>query len=268
MLHACWNAVVKQADDKVFSMTAVVLGHIPLTCVALLLSPIPAPESWPFIVGSVSLHIGYQFFLLFAYRNGDFTQVYPIARGSAPLIVAFVSAVFLGVVFSGMQTAAILMIGVGLMSLFLVRNADGLHNPKGGWLAIATGCFIAAYSLVDGLGARQAGTAFGYYAWLTVFQTVVFCTIVAMRRPGILRRVLNEGRKTALLGGSASFAAYAIVIWGFTKAPIALVSALRETSIIFALLIGVIIMNERLNLAKVVSTAITLCGAVILRLSR
>ncbi len=268
-LHASWNALVKHADDKVLSMSAVVLGHAPFALIAMLAAPTPAPESWPFIAGSVVLHMGYQFFLLFAYRNGDFTQVYPIARGSAPLIVAFVSAAFLGVVFSSLQITAIMMIGIGLMSLFLVRSADGLHNSKAGGLALATGCFIAGYSLVDGLGARQSGTALGYYAWLSLVQAIAFASVIMVRRPNILARIVGkEVRRITIFGGGASFCAYAIVIWGFTKAPIALVSALRETSIVFALLIGVFFMKERMNLAKLVSTAVTLSGAVLLRISR
>jgi len=267
-LHASWNALVKHADDKFLSMSAVVLGHAPFALAAMLITPLPAPESWPYLAGGVALHLGYQFFLLFAYRNGEFTQVYPIARGSAPLIVAFVSTAFLGVVFSTLQTTAIMMIGVGLMSLILVRNADGARNAKAGGLALATGCFIAAYSLVDGLGARQAGTALGFFAWLSLFNTIIFAAIMTACKPGLIRRVAREGRRIAIIGGGASFFAFAIVIWGFTKAPIALVTALRETSIVFALLIGVFFMKERMNLAKIVSIAVTLSGAVLLRLSR
>lgn len=267
-LHASWNAMVKHSGDKFTSVTAVVVGHSPLALVALTFVPSPAPQSWPYILAGMTLHVFYQLFLLFSYRIGDLTQVYPIARGSAPMIVAAVSVAILGVELSSAETVAVLMIGIGIMSLVLTRGADGLHNPKAAMLALTTGCFIAGYSLVDGLGARLAGTAVGFYSWLTIGNTIVFSTIMSIARPGVLRRVAGEGRWIALIGGSASYAAFAIVIWAFTQAPIALVTALRETSIIFALLIGVGFLKERLSLIKVASTALTISGAILLKVSR
>jgi len=268
MLHAVWNAVVKGGRDKHLGMTAVVLGHAPLALLALPFVPLPASQSWPWLAGGVGLHIGYQLFLLMSYRIGDLTQVYPIARGTAPMLVAGVSLVFLGVELSSGELLAIAMIGIGIMSLALVRQQDGLRNGRAAVMAFATGCFIASYSLVDGLGARQAGTAVGFYAWLTIINALIFALIMGLRRPGLLRRLPTEALPAFVFGGSASFVAYALVIWSFTHAPIALVTALRETSIIFALLIGVVFLKERLDLVKLASTAITLSGAILLRFSR
>jgi drug/metabolite transporter (DMT)-like permease len=268
VLHAVWNAVMKSGHDKHLSMTAIVLGHAPIALVAVFIAPLPDPASWPYLIAGVALHIGYQLFLLTSYRFGDLTQVYPIARGTSPLLVAGVSVVFLGVALSSLEILAILMIAVGVMSLSLVRQKDGLRNSRAAALAFATGCFIAGYSLVDGLGARQAGTALGVYAWLSLTNAFVFAIIMAVAKPGLIRRIHIDAVPALVIGGGGSFIAYGLVIWAFTQAPIALVTALRETSIIFALLIGVFFLKERLDLAKVASTVITLSGAILLRFAR
>lgn len=268
ILHATWNAVVKGSGDKYVGMTAIVLGHAPIALVAMMLAPTPDWSSWPFFLGGVALHTGYQLFLLNSYRIGDLTQVYPIARGTAPILVALVSVGFLGVTLSTQQLFPVFMIAVGIMSLSFVRRGDGLRNPRAAILAFATGCFIAGYSLVDGLGARQAGTALGFYASLSFANAVVFAIIMRVTRPGVITRIRTEGRLAFLVGGVASFAAYALVVWSFTQAPIALVTALRETSIIVALLIGVFFLKERLDLFKVASTVVTISGAILMRFAR
>ncbi len=267
-LHAIWNALAKGGSDIHLAMTAVVLGHTPIALAILPFVPWPAPQSWPYLAFGIALHAGYQLLLLASYRIGDLTQVYPIARGTAPLIVAGVSVVFLGVELTLLELLAILTIGAGIMSLSLVRQSDGRRNVKASSLAFLTGCFIAGYSLVDGTGARLAGTALGFYGWLTIGNSIVFAAYIALTRPGVLRLLPVRAKRTFVLGGSASFLAYALVIWSFTQAPIALVTALRETSIIFALFIGVIFLREKLDLAKVASTFVTLLGAALLRFSK
>ncbi|RCK48737.1 membrane protein [Thalassospira profundimaris] len=268
LMHALWNALIKGGQDKMLNMTAVIFGHAPLLLVLLPFTSLPAPESWPYLIGSVMLHLGYQWFLIASYRFGDLSQVYPIARGSAPLIVAAISVLFLGVVLSPIESSAILLIGCGIISLCLVRKADGLRNARAALLALITGCFISAYSLTDGTGARLAGNVLDYYAWHTLGNIVVFGLYAHMRRPDILRDIARTGKRAFFIGGSASFIAYSTVMWAFTQAPIALVVALRETSIVFALLIGVFFLGEKLNLIKLASTMMTLCGAVLLRFSR
>lgn len=268
VLHASWNALVKGSGDKALSVTAVVVGHVPPALLVLFFVPLPLPASWPYIVVGALLHIGYQLFLMNAYRFGDLTQVYPIARGVAPLIVTVVSVSLLGVILLPLQLAAIALIAIGIMSLALVRHADGLRNPRAAALAVATGCFIAGYSLNDGLGARLSGNSFAFYSWVTILNFAAFMPIMAIANPGITTRLWRKGAKLLAIGGTASFIAYALVTWAFTQAPIAIVTALRETSIIFALLIGVIYLKERLDLAKVIATTLTLAGAALLRLAR
>ena len=268
ILHAVWNALVKGGTDKHLAMAAVVLGHTPLAIAVLPFVPAPAPASWPYLGAGIGLHVGYQLFLLRSYRLGDLTQVYPIARGTAPLLVAGISVLFLGVHLSPIEMVAILTIGAGIISLSLVRQNDGSRNAQAALMAFATGCFIAAYSLVDGLGARLAGTALGFYGWLAIGNALVFAAFTLAHKPGLLGKVPKQAKRVFVIGGGASFAAYALVIWAFTQAPIALVTALRETSIIFALLIGVIFLKEKLDLAKVFATMVTLLGAALLRFAK
>ncbi len=270
LLHATWNALVKGGADKRVTMGAVMLGHVPLALAALAFVPLPAVESMPYLAASVALHAGYQLFLLKSYEMGDLTQVYPIARGSAPLIVALVSVTILGVHLKGAELLAIAVIGIGILSLTLVRRSDGLHNPQAAMLALVTGLFIASYSLVDGLGARLAGTSVGFYAWSALGNGMLLVAYLGVAAPRALRNIwaTRAGRRVFVIGGSASYVAYTVVTWAFTQAPIALVTALRETSIVFALLIGVVFLKERLDLIKLAATAMTLCGAFLLRMAR
>jgi len=270
LLHATWNALVKVGGDKHASMTAVVIGHLPVALVILPFVPVPDVAALKWLLAGIALHLGYQLFLIAGYRVGDLTQVYPVARGTAPLIVAGVSIGFLGVALSRPELLAIGLIGAGILSLALVRRADGTRNPRAVAMALGTGGFIAAYSLVDGIGARIAGTSIGFWTWAAIGNASLFCLWTAVAKPGLLQRV---GRDRPLLlkgliGGTASFVAYGVVIWAFTLAPIALVTALREVSIVFGLLIGVGILGERLDLAKVASTMLTVVGAGLLRLAR
>jgi drug/metabolite transporter (DMT)-like permease len=268
LLHASWNFLVKRTADKHLSMSAMALGHAPFAAAALLFAPTPRPQSLPYLFAGALLHTGYQLFLLNSYRIGDLSQVYPLARGVAPLIVAGVSYAFLGIDLSRAELAAILMIGTGIMSLAMVRRSDGLRNGRAASLAIVTGGFIAAYSLVDGLGARQAGTALGFYGGLSLVNAVIFAAVMRIHRPGLIGDLIHRRWRLALACGGASFAAYAMVIWAFTMAPIALVTALRETSIIFALLLGVFVLKERLDLIKMLATMLTLLGVGMLRINR
>lgn len=268
LLHASWNALIKGGADKRASMGAVVLGHAPLALIALAFVPLPSVESLPYLLAGILLHFGYQLFLMQSYRMGDLTQVYPIARGSAPLIVALFSVLVLGVHLAAIEILAITVIGAGVLSLALVRRADGGHNGHAAMLALTTGGFIAAYSLVDGLGARLAGTSLGFYSWLAIGNAILVVLYLSFTAPSTLRDIATSGHRVFVLGGSASFIAYALVTWGFTLAPIALVTALREVSIIFALLFGVFFLKERIDLVKVFATMTTLLGVVLLRFAK
>lgn len=268
LLHATWNFFVKSTADKHAGMTGVVIGHVPFGVAALILSPLPDPASLPYILVGALLHVGYQLFLLNSYRLGDLSHVYPLARGFAPLGVAGVSVAFLGESLSLVELVAVLAIAAGIMSLALTRRDDGMRNGQAALLALGTGAFIAAYSLVDGHGARLAGTALGFYGSLTIINGLILAGYMRLTRPGLVTASLTRNLRFTLAGGAASFSAYALVTWAFTMAPIPLVTALRETSIIFALLFGVFGLKETLNLTKVLATGCTLFGACLLRFGR
>lgn len=266
MLHASWNAIVKGGGDKFVSTSAVAIGHAFPGLVAIALLPAPARESWPWIALGAGLHVGYQTFLATAYRLGDLAQVYPIARGSAPLIVALVSVTLLGVALSRGEIAAILLIGIGIIAIGAARA--GRPHPHAVATALITGAFIAAYSLSDGTGARLSGSPVAFYSWVAVLNAAITSCIVAVRRPGVLRALPRHAPAAFWFGGLASYVAYAMVVWSFTHAPIALVTALRETSIIFALVIGALFLREKVDLGRIAATFVTLSGVLLLRLGR
>ncbi len=267
VLHAGWNALVKGGADKTAAMVAVVLGQGLSGALLLPFTPSLTAAAYPYLAASVALHIGYQLFLVAAYKIGDLTQVYPIARGASPLLVTAASILFLGVTFSREELAAIGLIALGIASISLTRRADGVFQLKAAVLALVTGMFIAAYSMIDGIGARLGGTGTGFFALSALINGSLFLVFTPVIRPGLMPRVFKEWR-VMIIGGGASFTAYVLVVYAFTQAPIALVTALRETSIIFALFIGVFVLKERLSLMKVLSTALTLGGAAMLRFYR
>ena len=268
LLHASWNTLLKSGNDKVLSMAGIVVGHIPFGIAALFFVPFPSTQSLPYLGASIVLHAGYQFFLLKSYQIGDLTQVYPLARGSAPILVTVFSVVVLGVKLESLQLLAVLVITTGIISLALARRDDGQFNFKANKFALITGLFIASYSMVDGLGARVSENSWGFYSCLTIGNGIVVICYLVLTKPVTLVDLASKGRKVFVIGGGASFLAYGIVTWAFTQAPIALVMALRETSIIFALLMGVFFLKERLSFIKVCSTFLTLFGAMLLRFTK
>ncbi len=265
-LHATWNFFVKRSEDKYRGMSAVVLGHAPAAMAMIVLTPLPHVDSYPYIFAGAMLHIGYQMFLLNSYRFGNLSSVYPIARGIAPFLVAGFSVVFLGVDFGIFELLAITCIAVGLISLAFGGKKGSRGNLRGSILAIATGSFIASYTLVDGLGAREAGNALGFYGWLSTINALIFSVIMRWARPGLVKTTVCTDWRMTLSLGSISFLAYALAIWAFTMAPIALVAALRETSIVFAFFLGACFLKEKITILKFLSILLIVCGVIMLRI--
>lgn len=268
LCHATWNAFVKADGDRLV-FKAVMLGTSGIAALsATPFLPLPAPESWPYIAASVLLHQGYTIFLLLAYRYGDLSHVYPLARGSAPLIVAFLSLTLLGERLTGSALLAVLMIGAGIVSLSFTRGVQGLRNSWAVFFALGTGLFIAGYTVTDGAGARLAGSAHGYSAWALGLEGLPIAAFVLWRRGAGALPQIRRVWKQAVPIGLIALAAYWAVIWAMTVAPIALVAALRETSIVFAVLFGVLFLKERLSLARLAATFMTLAGAALLKINR
>jgi drug/metabolite transporter (DMT)-like permease len=266
--HATWNAFIKVDGDRLLFMAFLLASSGIGALVTLPFLPLPAPASWPYIVTSILLHQGYTVFLLLAYRVGDLSHVYPLARGSAPLVVALFSITLVGEHLSQLSLLAVVMMGAGIMSLSFTRGAQNLRNPRAVVFALGTGLFIAAYTLTDGLGARIAGSAHSYAAWMMALEWIPVVAYVLLKRKAQVLPQIGRVWKSAALMGLMSLAAYWAVIWAMTVAPIALVAALRETSIIFALLFGVVFLKERLNLARLAATFSTLAGIILLKMNR
>lgn len=267
-IHAAWNALVKADGDRLTLIKIMSFTQLILSLFLLPFFSVPAGEAWPYLIASAFVNIGYMLFLSQAYRSGDLSHAYPLARGIAPLIVAAVSMMFLGEQLSQASQIAILFIGLGITSLSLTRGAEGLRDLRMVGFAIGTGGFIAAYTLLDGLGARAAGTAHGYMVWVSLAASALIVAAVHCLQQGVSAPVSRRTRLAGVTSGLTSYVSSWMIIWAMTMVPIPLVSALRETSIIFAVAIGVIFLKERLNLARLVSIIATLIGTMILKFSR
>jgi drug/metabolite transporter (DMT)-like permease len=234
--------------------------------VMLLALGLPAQESWPFALASGLLHTGYNLFLVRAYRAADLSQVYPIARGGAPLLTMLASLLLLSDGVHGGLVLAILLLVAGLVLAGWPREARGNPDPQAVLYALGTAGFIAVYSLTDGLGARAAEDAFAYAGLLFVLDAVFLLVAGSLKRGiGFSASLLPHWRQ-GLAGGAASGAAYAIVMWAMTKAPIASVAALRETSIIFVLLMSARMLRESLDTWRIAGALLITAGAILLRL--
>jgi drug/metabolite transporter (DMT)-like permease len=268
LLHAGWNALIKIGLDRFSSilLLALVQGAI-----ALALLPFfdpPARAAWPWVLAGSLLHSGYKLTLIQAYRHGDLSQVYPLARGTAPLIVASAGALFLGEEMSIVGIAAILSIAAGIM-LMAARSGEGGAGTglgrAGLGFALATACFTASYTMADGVGARLAGAASGFALWMFAFDGLIMLAYgLATRGGGALAAMLPAWRG-GVAAGAMSLGSYWIAIWAFTQAPLALVAALRETSVLFALLIAFFLLKERIGPWRVSAAILILAGIVLMR---
>jgi drug/metabolite transporter (DMT)-like permease len=263
LVHATWNALVKIDGDRLALIKVMSSTQLVLSLCLLPFVEVPAAESLPYLVASPILNTGYMLLLNRAYQAGDLSLVYPLARGVAPLIVAVVSIGLLEA-----SQFAILLIGLGILSLALTRGVGILRDPRPVLLALGTGGFIAGYTIIDGVGARTAGTAHGYMIWLSLLTAILIVGCVHWLQKGGRTPVSERSRNAGIAAGIMSYGSSWMVIWALTLAPLALVSALRETGIVFAVIIGVVFLKERLNLARLASIATTLVGTTILKLSR
>jgi drug/metabolite transporter (DMT)-like permease len=266
-MHAGWNAVVKTGLDRFLSVTLIAAAAGAISLVCLPFTVLPRGPVWYWILASSVLHTGYKIFLAQAYKSGDLGQVYPLARGTAPLIVAIVSLLALT---EGLDTGSltgifVLVAGVWLMSLRGGHEVRHL-NRTGVLYAVGTSCFIASYTLVDGLGARQAVTASSYALTLFVVDGILIALVCAGVRGLAGFRKMATVWKSGLAGGAMSLGAYWISIWAMTQAPIATIAALRETSVLFALAIATVVLKEKLTPWRLVAGLIITSGTVLLRL--
>lgn len=266
-LHAGWNAVVKLGLDRSLSITLMASAAGVVAIAAIPFVAVPQAAAWPWLVLSVVLHVGYNLFLVQAYQAGDFGQVYPIARGTAPLIVTVVMVLVFGEMLppAAMAGIALLVAGVWLMSVRGGRDLARLES-RAMLFALGTSVFIAGYTLTDGHGARVSGSPHGYAVWLFALDGIAMFAILFIRRGWMALSTMGAYWRGGLMGGAMSFAAYWIAIWAMTVAPIALVAALRESSVLFAAAISLVILREPLTRWRGASAVAIVAGIVMMRL--
>ena len=266
MLHAGWNALLKSAGggDPLLDTATVVAGSTACSLLALPFVPLPDAAAWPFIAASAVIHVAYYLTLAQAYRTGDLSFAYPLMRGTAPLLVTVLGAVFLREFPPLNVIGGIVLISIGIISIAFVRRET--HPPAAALWAFANAAIIAIYTLVDGTGARASDNALSYVLWLTFAEGIVFIGWIRARRGGASFSYVGAQWRRGLLGGFCSVAAYAIVLWAMTRAPVAAISALRETSVLFAAIIGTVLLKEGFGFARLVGAVSVVAGVAALKL--
>lgn len=258
--HASWNAIAHRITDKLVGFTLISGGGMLIGLAIIPFTPVPAASAWPYLLASSGLHIAYYALLMRSFRLGDFGQAYPIARGTAPLVVTVLAALFAHEVPDGWAAAGIALSCAGLTGVALW----GLRGRRPDWAAIgaalATGLSIAVYTVVDGLGVRASGSSLGYIAWLMAVQGVVIPAYALTRRRAQFVPVLRPFARIGLLGAALSVAAYGLVLWAQTRAELAPIAALRESSIIVGAAIGAVFFKERFGAPRIVAAGLLVAG--------
>ena len=266
-MHATWNALIKTRSDRFASISLTTLGASIVVLPILPFVDFPSIEVWIWIAASVIIHVGYRLFLVKTYDVGDFAQSYPLARGIAPLITTVGAIIFIGEVPEGLTVLGIVVLSFGALLMSLRGSSDlSKFNRRTVGFALLTSMLIAGYTLTDGYGVRLANTASSYAAWLFFCDGLCSIAIGFLYRGRGLLTVLASEWKTNLLTGGLLAGSYWIIMWAMTKAPIASIAALRETSILFAMLISVLVLGERVTPWRVLATVFIVGGVVILRL--
>jgi len=265
-MHAVWNGMVKKHPDKVVAVSGIVFGHVPASIIAIILLPAPSLECIPYIIASALIHQGYNWYLLSSYKIGDLTKVYPIARGFGPLVATLISILILGLVLDNLIILSIFLICAGIMILGIFDQKNK-KNSKIIQYSLITGFFIGLYSIVDGYGARISLSAITYMSWSFILIAVFFPIVLKIKKQkNIFKNVMSRGKQIFWIGGTLSYIIYIIVVWGFTKAPIPMVGALRESSIFFSIFIGYFFLKEKITSIKIVSIILIFIGVIGLKL--
>jgi drug/metabolite transporter (DMT)-like permease len=270
LLHALWNSLVKSADDKFLSSALVALWCGVAAFAAALILPWPSRAAAPFVVASALIHIVYFLLVGRLYRNADLSVAYPMMRGLAPLIAALIALATLGEAPGPVAVLGIVILVFGVMLMGASGLAHGRIDAPTLAVALANSVVIAVYSVIDGQGGRISGPstlfAFAYNAWADALTALAYAPIVLLLRGRSVTLAFARNWRRGLAGGLAAFVGYAIVVWAMTQAPIAAVAALRETSVVFAALIGVVLLGEPFQTQRAVAALVILAGVVTLRL--
>ncbi len=267
VLHASWNAVVKSSGDRFLTFTAIRGTGSFFGLVLAAFVPFPDASAWPYLIAGMVIHNCYYVSLLQAYRFGDLSHVYPLSRGIAPVLVAVLAAVFAGEVPTAGGMAGIALVTAGIIGLMFAGPGlkDGGMTPV--VLALVTGLFIASYTVVDGLGIRLGETALGYIAWLNAGEGIPFMAAALVSRPREIVPFLKQNWPRTTGAAMVLVLAYALVLYALGQGAMAHVSALRETSVLFAAVIGVVVLREPLGWRRIAAAAVIVAGVILLQVS-
>lgn len=265
-LHATWNAIIKAGSDTLLDTILVTCGAASIAALALPFAPLPEKASWPYLAASVAIHFAYFTLVALAYRTGELSYAYPIMRGSAPPLTAVVAAVIVREPMSLGAWLGIALISAGILTLTGDSWRSGrLHFATCGF-GLLNAIVIVAYTLVDGIGVRLSGNALSYILWLFVLIPFPLLGLVLLTRPRAFVTQLHTRWKPGFLGGVCTTSSYGLALWAMTLAPIALVAALRETSVIFATVFASLFLKERFGLVRYLAAGAVVAGAVAIKL--
>ena len=269
VLHASWNALVKVGGDALVRLAIINATAALCALPFLFIVDAPAPASWGYLALSALIHQAYYAFLILSYKSGDLSHVYPIARGMAPLLVATGAYLFAGEALSTLGIVAVVIICAAIMSLARSGHSDNTAKSRRAVIfALATGTMIAGYTVCDGLGGRAAVSVTGYIAWLFVIDGLPIVVVAAVLRRQALVATFRAHALTGTLGGAFSIGAYGLVIWAMSLTPMTYVSALRETSVILAAMIGTQLLREPFGMRRISAAVFVAAGVVLLQFSK
>jgi drug/metabolite transporter (DMT)-like permease len=262
--HAAWNAIAHGIKDQTLAFALIGVGGIAVGIPLVIVAAMPRGDCWPYLLGSVAIHVFYNLLLMQCYRLGEFSQVYPLARGTSPLVVTILAAIFIHEHLTLPQVAGVLVVSAGLVTLVLAGRRPGRAAFAA---AVGTGLTIAAYTTVDGVGVRLSGSPVGYIGWLMVLESLCVPMFAVFRRRDVLLKQPKRILLAGLAAGALSVLAYGLVLWAQTRGALAPIAALRETSVIFGAIIGTLIFREPFGRSRIAATVLVATGIVLLNFS-
>ncbi len=261
--HAAWNAWLKDSGDKFSSMAAISVGWLIVGCVSIPMVGAPSLAAWPYLLASTVVHTGYAMLLISAYRHAEFSLAYPIARGTGPMLVALSAPLFVSEYLEGPSFFAVTLIVIGIFLIGLFGNERSLGGRRAVLLSLATGVLIAAYTMIDGQGARAGSDPHAYVGWLLVLIAFPIIVLSKKKLNKNVKSLLAEHWQKGIPIGVLSALAYWVIVWAMTVAPMALVAAARETSILFAALVSWGVLGEKVRPLRWAGVIVTLIGLIL-----
>ena len=265
MMHAGWNAIVKTAGDKLTDMSLVTAWAALFAALTLPFFPLPATASLPYLAASVVIHCGYFALVAFAYRAGDLSFAYPVMRGSAPLFTALISVLAFGELISPWGWSGVVLLSGGILVLALEHWHPEHRQGHALWIGLGNACIIVLYTLVDGIGVRLSESAWSYIAWMFFLNGIGLLGMVCVMRGRRVATAFGNNWRNSAAGGALTLGAYGIALWAMTQAAIPLVAALRETSVVFGLVLARLTLRESFGMRRWVASGLVAAGAAALK---